>query len=141
MGFALSITAAILLLGALLMVAVYYPPLAQSYEELTDAMKDMHERQLSELRTSLEVHDNKGNVVTSLKSTGMYSLYNSGETTIDLDKLVVLENGAYTTKELFQTDVRWLYPAGEVHLTGLTQFSGSLKIVCANGATLTVKVT
>lgn len=141
MGFALSITAAILLLGVLLMVVVYYPPIAQSHEEYTDAIEDMHERQLSELRTSLEAHDNQGNVVTSLKSTGQYYLYNSGETTIDLDKVILLENGAYTTKELFQAGVRWLYPADEVRLTGLPQFSGRLKIVCANGATLTVKVT
>lgn len=142
MGFALSVTAAILLIGAILMIGMFYPTFSQSRAELSDARADWYELRLSEMNTHMEVHDSSGNTVSTLSRTGQYYLYNSGETTIDLDKMVLLENGVYTTKQLFPNGARWLYPADKVHLQHLNQFStGTLKFVCANGATLTVNIT
>ena len=115
---------------------------SQSRAELSDARADWYELRLSEMNTHMEVHDSNGNTVSTLSRTGQYYLYNSGETTIDLDKMVLLENGVYTTKQLFPDGARWLYPADSVHLQHLNQFStGTLKFVCANGATLTVNIT
>ncbi|MHC1601702.1 MAG: hypothetical protein ACXQS4_00575 [Methermicoccaceae archaeon] len=144
MGFALSITTAILLIAALLMIAMFYPTLSQSTDELTEARGDWYELRLSEQNTALEVYkDGRSNAKYSLKPDSYdYDLYNCGETPIDLEKLIILENGEYSTTQMFPEGTQWLYPSGRVALVGLSNFStGSLKFVCANGATLTVEIT
>ncbi len=146
MGFALSITTAILLIATLLMIAMFYPTLSQSTDELTDARDDWYELRLSEQNTALVVYEqNKSNAMHSLDNDDDYELYNCGETAIDLEKLIILENGEYreySTTAMFPEGTQWLYPSDRVALVGLSSFStGSLKFVCANGATLTVEIT
>ncbi|MHC1593544.1 MAG: hypothetical protein ACXQT1_05645 [Methermicoccaceae archaeon] len=143
MGFALSITTAILLIAALLMIAMFYPTLSQSTDELTEAQGDWYELRLSEQNTALVVYElNGSSAMYSLDRTKSYVLYNCGETPIDLEKLIILENGEYSTTQMFPEGSQWLYPSGRVALVGLSNFStGSLKFVCANGATLTVEIT
>jgi len=142
MGFALSITAAILLIATLLMIAMFYPTLSQSTDELTDARDDRYELQLSKQNTALVVYEeDRSRARYSLDNDDDYELYNCGETPIDLEKLIILKNGEYSTTAMFPEGTQWLYPSDRVALEGIEHFSGSLKFVCANGATLTVEVT
>ena len=140
MGFATSVSTAIILVGALLVFSFSYPTISTSYEKVREANQEEHVRMMKQLKTSIEVQDKNGNTVYVLQPPKTYYLYNSGEYTIDLDKVIVLDDGVYTTTRIFDASTHYLYPGGRVklHLGGL---EGNIKIITDCGASVTVEVT
>ena len=94
MGFATSITVAIIFMAIIIMATISFPIMIQSYENVQESRDDKHEIQMDQLNTAIDIT----NIV---KSGGNNSLVitvsNEGTTVLTGNKSNILIDGTYKT--------------------------------------------
>ena len=143
MGLSLSISVAIISVGILLAFITHYPVVTGEQEELRLAEETEHDIMMKELKSSVEIHDKDGNVVTELDPAEKYYLYNSGEYTTEISKIVVLVDGEYYAGDIFKGSDEWLYPGDKVQIKKSflkDNDESQLKIVTEHGASVSVYI-
>ena len=92
MGFATSITVAIIFMAIIIMATISFPIMIQSYENVQESRDDKHEIQMDQLNTAIDITEVKG-VGNSLVIT----VSNEGTTVLRGNKSNILIDGIYET--------------------------------------------
>ena len=93
MGFATSITVAIIFMAIIIMATITFPIMNQSYEKVQESKDDKHEIQMDQLNTAIDIT----NIVKSGGDTLIITVSNEGTTVLRGNKSNVLIDGIYKT--------------------------------------------
>jgi archaellum component FlaF (FlaF/FlaG flagellin family) len=128
MGFATSITVAILFLSFMVIGSIAYPVMFKSYENVQDSVNEKHKLQMSQLNTRI-------NILSSSYSGGKYDITvsNNGSTIMHANRSTVILDGKYTSYSVSPTGL-WL-PTDSVifTITENDNIQHRLKIITENG--------
>ena len=93
MGFATSITVAIIFMAIIIMATITFPIMNQSYEKVQESKDDKHEIQMDQLNTAIDIK-------STVKSGGnslIITVSNEGTTVLRGNKSNILIDGTYKT--------------------------------------------
>ncbi len=93
MGFATSITVAIIFMAIIIMATISFPIMIQSYENVQESRDDKHEIQMDQLNTAIDIT----NIVKSGGDSLIITVSNEGTTVLRGNKSNVLIDGIYKT--------------------------------------------
>lgn len=109
MGFATSITVAIIFLAVLILATITFPTMIQSYEKVQESRDDKHEIRTDQLNTAIDIT----NIVTSGGNSLIITVSNEGTTVLRGNKSNVLIDGIYKTYTVTPTGY-WMPQADAV---------------------------
>ena len=94
MGFATSITVAIIFMAIIIMATISFPIMIQSYEKVQESRDDKHEIQMDQLNTAIDIT----NIVKSGDNNSLViTVSNEGTTVLRGNKSNILIDGIYKT--------------------------------------------
>lgn len=96
MGFATSITTAILFVAILIIATITYPQLLQSYKDLQESKDDKHEIQMDQFNTAIHIAN-----ITAGGNVLQITVTNEGATMLNASKSIVLVDGRYTDYSVY----------------------------------------
>ena len=131
MGFATSITIAIIFMGCVIIATIVYPLVFHSYNDIQDSMKEKHTLQMKELNTHIGVSS-----AVSGSGTIDITVSNEGSTVLHASKSDVLLDGTYTTYNVNPGGL-WLPGKTAVFtLNANTSLIHTIKIITENGISI-----
>ena len=93
MGFATSITVAIIFLAIIIISTITFPMMIQSYEKVQESKDDKHEIQMDQLNTAIGIT----NIIKSGGDSLIITVSNEGTTVLRGNNSNVLIDGVYKT--------------------------------------------
>lgn len=128
MGFATSITVAILFLSFLVIGSIAYPVMFKSYENVQDSINEKHKLQMSQLNTKITIISTAANV-----SKIDITVSNNGSTVLHANKSNILINGSFSTYTVNPSGL-WLPTKNAVFTVSADPASThDIKIITENG--------
>ncbi len=128
MGFATSITVAILFLSFMVIGSIAYPVMFKSYENVQDSITEKHKLQMSQLNTKITIISTAANV-----SKIDITVSNNGSTVLHPDKSNILINGSFSTYTVNPSGL-WLPTKNAVFTVSADPASThDIKIITENG--------
>ncbi len=97
MGMSVSVSASIILIGAILILGLMYPALQVSDRKVNEAKQEWLTDQLKKQRSNMDVLDCSYNDTSERLNL---SVKNSGSTTLHLNTIDILVNGTYRTDKI-----------------------------------------
>ncbi|MCG7849555.1 MAG: hypothetical protein MIO93_10315 [ANME-2 cluster archaeon] len=92
MGFATSVSVAIIFIAIIIISTISYPILIKSFENIQDAKDDRHDIQMEQLNTAIEI-----TILTKInQNTLQITVSNEGKTTLNASRSGILVDGTYT---------------------------------------------
>lgn len=131
MGFATSITIAIIFMGCVIIATIVYPLIFHSYNDIQDSIKEKHALQIEELNTRIGISS-----AISGSGTINITLSNDGSTVLNAGKSNVLLDGVYSAYSV-NPDGLWLPGKTAVFtLDADSSIIHTIKIITENGISI-----
>lgn len=129
MGFATSITVAILFLSFMVIGSIAYPVMFKSYENVQDSITEKHKLQMSELNTRISILNTTANGSNFINIT----VSNNGSTVLHANKSNILINGSFSSYTVNPSGL-WLPTKNAVFTVSADPASAhNIKIITENG--------
>ena len=128
-GFATSITTAIIFISVLIIATSAYPILFSSYQTLQDSQDDKHDIRMDQLNTAIDITDLGNTTVNNIDIT----VSNNGTTVLDVESSDILVDGLYTSYSATPTG-HWM-PLTDVRFTvaASTSTDHQIAVITAHG--------
>ncbi len=128
MGFATSITVAIIFMAIIIMATISFPIMIQSYENVQESRDDKHEIQMDQLNTAIDITK-----VKSENNTLVITVSNEGTTVLRGNKSNVLIDGIYKTYTVTPTGYWMPQTDAEFTINDITSVNPVITITSENG--------